>query len=199
MKTLCSVFVVFLFASCATAQALSDPSTKPQVTVLQKKWRMEVRNAALDEDQFKVQKEREREERERRDWEIRNEKLKEQGMPTIPPPNRKPATRPRGISVAYIYEAKIRNTGEKEIRKLTWDYVFFDPDTQREVGRQRFESEVRIGPGKTRNVVVRSSSSPTGTIDAAKAEKKPRNLYSEQVIVQSIGYADGSIWQAPSK
>jgi len=198
MKALRSAFVVFLFASCATAQALFDLSAKSDVTVLQKKWRMEVRNAKLDEDQFEVQKDREREERARRDWEVQNEKLKEQGMPTTAPPARRPATRARGLSVTYIYEVKIRNTGEKDVRTLTWDYVFFDPVAEREVGRRRFVSEVRIGPGKTRNVVVRSSSSPTGTIDVAKAGKKSQELYSEQVIIQSVGYADGSVWKAAS-
>ncbi|HKQ79140.1 MAG TPA: hypothetical protein VJ810_35925 [Blastocatellia bacterium] len=190
MKVPCSVFSLFLFASCAAAQVLSDLPSKPNVIVLQKKWRMEVRNAALDEDQFKVLKEREQEERERRDLERQNEIRTRQGMPTSTPPDRRPATRARGISITHIYEVKIRNTGEKEIRTLTWDYVFFDPGTEREVGRRRFVSEVRIGPGKTRNVVVRSATSPTGAIDAAQAGKKSRDLYSERVIIQSVGYAD---------
>jgi len=198
MKVLCSVFVLFLFASFAIAQVLSDLSVKPKVIVLQKKWHMEARNAALDEDQFKVLKEREQEERARKDLERQNETRTQQGMPTAAPPVRKPATRARGLSVTYIYEVKIRNTGEKEIRILTWDYVFFDPGTEREVGRRQFVSEVRIGPGKTRNVVVRSASSPTGAIDAAKAGKKSRDLYSEQVMIQSVSYADGSVWKATS-
>lgn len=198
MNIPCPVFVLFLFASIATAQVLSDLSAKPNVIVLQKKWRMEVRNVALDEDQFEAQKEREREERARRDREKLNEKLNEQGMPSKQTPDRNPATRPREISVAYIYEVKIRNTGEKETRTFSWDYVFFDPATEREVGRRRFVSEVRIGPGKTRNVVVRSPSSPTGTIDAAKASKQSHDLYSEKVIIQSVTYADGSVWKAAS-
>jgi hypothetical protein len=197
MKALHSILVVFLVASCAIAHALSAPSTEPDVTVLQMKWRMDVRNAKLNEDQFEVEKEREREERQRRDLEIQNEKLKAQGMPTKLPPVHKPTTRPSGITVTYIYEVKFKNTGEKEVRRLSWDYVFSDPDTKQEVGRQRFEGEVRIGLGKTKNVVMRSASPPTGTIDAAKAGKKSQNLYSEQVIIQKIGYADGSIWQAP--
>jgi hypothetical protein len=198
MKVLCSVFALFLFASCATAQVLSDLPSKPNVIVLQKKWHMEVRNAALDEDQFKVLREREQEERERKDRERQNEIRARQGMPTAIPPDHRSATRARGISVTYIYEVKIRNTREKEIRTLTWDYVFFDPGTEREVCRRRFVSEVRIGPGKTRNVVVRSATSPTDAIDAAQAGKKSRDLYSEQVIIQSVGYADGSVWQAAS-
>ena len=199
MKVLCSVFVLFIFASCATAQALSDLSAKPNVIALQKKWRMDVHNAALDEDQFKVLKEREQEERERKDRERQNEIRSQQGMPTVAPPVRRPETKDRGISVTYIYEVKFRNIGEKEIRTLTWDYVFFDPGTKREVGRRQFVSEVRIGPGKTRNVVARSAASPTGAIDAAKAGKESKDMHTEQVIIQSVGYADGSVWQAASR
>ena len=110
MKVLCSVFALFLFTSCATAQVLSGLPAKPNVIVLQKKWLMEARNAALDEDQFKILKEREQEDRERRDRERQNQIRIQQGMPTVAPPVRDPATRARGISVTYIYEVKIRNT-----------------------------------------------------------------------------------------
>lgn len=119
-------------------------------------------------------------------------------MSSSAPPVRKTIRRARGLSVTYIYEVKIRNIGKKDIRSLAWDYVFFDPGTQREVGRRKFVSEVSIGPSKTRRVVVRAASSPTGIIDAAQAGKNSRNLYSEQVIIQSVGYADGSGWKAPS-
>ena len=109
-----------------------------------------------------------------------------------------PETGRRGLSVTYIYEVKVRNTGEKEIRTLIWEYVFFEPGTERELGRRRFVSRESIGPGKTRNLVLRSASSPTGTIDASKAGKKSRDEYSEQVVIQRIEYADGSVWQAAS-
>ncbi|MBP6822818.1 MAG: hypothetical protein KA368_14810 [Acidobacteria bacterium] len=59
-------------------------------------------------------------------------------------------------------------------------------------------SEVRISSGKTKTVAERSSSPPTGSIDAAKAGKKPQEPYSEQMIIQGISYADGSEWKAAS-
>ena len=101
-------------------------------------------------------------------------------------------------AVAYVYEVKIRNTGEKRIRTLTWEYVFFEPGTELEVGRRRFVSRVNIPPGRTGNVVMRSTSPPTGTFDAAKAGKKSSDQYAEQVVIQSVVYADGSVWQAAS-
>ena len=200
MKVTCSVLLLCLFGTCASAQALSNPSDIPNVTVVQKKWRIEVRNPALDKDPLKAIKEHEQEERERRDTDRQNEIRAQQGMPKVAPPVRVPApeTGARGVSVTYIYEVRVRNTGEKEIRTLVWEYVFFEPGTERELGRRRFISRVSMGPAKTRNLAERSSSPPTGTIDARKAGKKSRDQYSERVVIQRIEYADGSVWQAAS-
>ena len=198
MKVLCSVLVLFLFALCASAQALSHPSAGPGVTVIEKKWRIDVRNPALEKDPVKAMKEREEEERKRKAADRLNEQLNQAGMPPVAPPVRAPATDtgPRGLSVTYVYEVKFSNTGAKRIRSIAWEYVFFEPGTKREAGRRRFVSEVSIGPGRSRNVVVRSALSPTGTFDATKAGKKPRDQYSEEVVIRSVGYADGSVWQA---
>lgn len=200
MKFLSLVLLLFIFAQCATAQVLSNPSELPKVTIIQKKWHIEVRNPALDKDLFKSIKEREQEERKQRDLDKQNQIRAQQGMPTVVPPvsGPVPETGDRGLSVTYIYEVKVRNTGEKEIRSLTWDYVFYEHGMEREVGRRRFVSKLSISRGKTRNLVMRSASSPTGTIDATKAGKKSRDHYSEQVVIQRIEYADGSVWQAVS-
>lgn len=198
MNVLCFVFVLCLSASFSKAQIPSEQPAKPDVIVLQKKWREEYRNAALEEDQFKIQKEREQQERARIDLERQNAIKNQQGMPPTLPPAPRLSKREQGISVAYIYEVKFKNTAAKEIRTLTWEYVFFDPGTNREVGRRRFVSKVGIGAGKTKTVVERSSSPPTGAIDAAKAGKKSQDRYSEQVMIQSLGYADGSEWKAAS-
>ena len=198
MKVLCSMLVLFLFALCASAQALPKLSAGPRVTVIQKKWSIDVHNPALEKDPFKDIKEHEQEVREQNAVATENENRARQGEPPLPPPVHQPAseTGARGLSVTYLYEVKVSNTGEKAIRTLTWEYVFFEPGTEREVGRLRFVSRVSISPGRTRDVVVRSASSPTGTIDATKAGKKSRDLYSEQVVIRSIGYADGSVWRA---
>jgi len=202
MRLLYSMFMLFWVAAGASAQTLSNPPGGPEVTVIQKKWSMDVRNPALEKDPIKAMKDREEEERKRKAAESMNEKRTQQGMPAAVNPGRAPAPAPatgdRGLSVTYVYEAKVRNTGPKPIRTIIWEYVFFDSDTKKEVGRQRFESDVSISPGKTRNLVMRSPSSPTGTgtIDATKAGKKSGEQYTEQVVIKSVRYADGSVWQS---
>ncbi|MEO8435851.1 MAG: hypothetical protein ABI596_13205 [Pyrinomonadaceae bacterium] len=199
MRLLCSMLVLFLFALGASAQALSNRSAGPELTVMQKQWRMDVRNPALEKDPLQSIKGREQEVRAQQDVARQNERRIQEGLPALAPPVRLPApSGPRGLWVTYIYEVNFHNTGEKGIRKLTWDYVFYEPGTEQEVGRLQFVRRVSIGPGKTRSVVVRTRSSPTGTIDATKAGKKSRDLYSEQIVIKSIGYADGSVWQAAS-
>lgn len=200
MKVPGSMLMLVLFVLCASAQTPSKLSAGPEVTVLQKKWRMDVRNPALEKDPLWPNKQREQEEALQREDARENENRIRMGEPTLPPRVRvpRPDRGPRRLWVTYIYEVKVRNTGVKEIRTLTWEYEFFEPGTERLVGRLRIVSNVNISPGKTRNVLVRTTSSPTGTVDATKAGKKPQDQYSERVVIRSVSYADGSVWQATS-
>lgn len=201
MKVLCSVLMVFLFALCASAQVVTNPSATPRVTVIQQNWRIEVRNPLLEKDPLKPNKERQQEELDLKGDARANESRLKQGLPALPPRVRVAASESGapGPSVTYIYEVKVRNTGEKSIRTLTWEYLFFEPGTEREVGRRRFVSRVSIPRGRTRTLIMRSAMPPTGSVDATKAGKKSRDQYSEQIVIQSVVYADGSVWHSASK
>jgi len=194
------MLLLFLFASWALAQASSDKSVPPDVTIVPKKWRIDVRNPALDRNPVADMQARQAADQIRRETERNNELMVERGMPApttqVPDANRN--ARRRGMLVTYLYEAKVTNNSEKVIRTLIWDYVFFEPGTESEVGRRRFVSKVNIGPGKTTNLVVRSLAAPTSTVDARVADKKPQEQYSEKTVIQSVQYADGSMWRPPS-
>ena len=71
--------------------------------------------------------------------------------------------------------------------------MFFEPGTQREVGRRQFISKENIEPGKTKTLVIRTPLPPTDTIDSSKADKKSRNQYSEQIVITA-----SSIWKTLS-
>jgi hypothetical protein len=197
MKILTSALVLFLFAVCASAQNSSAPT---DVTVLQNKWRIDLYNPALDKDPLAASKEHQQEVRQQQANAQENENRKRQGEPALPPVIPKSAgdSGAGRLTAFYIYELKVRNSGRQEIRTLTWEYIFFEPGTTREVGRLQFVSKVSMKPGTTKNLTVRSKDSPTGTLDATKAGKKERDQYSEQVVIRSIEYADGSVWSSAS-
>jgi hypothetical protein len=112
-------------------------------------------------------------------------------------------TSPRGSSgkplVMYIYDVKINNTSSKTIRKLVWEYVVVDEDTQREVGNHRFTSMVRLHPGKSAQLVGHSYFPPSSIVDAKKADNVSPGKYSERVVIHLITYNDKSVWKRNSK
>jgi hypothetical protein len=199
MRVISLLLLLFLTGVYAPAQDLSTATDAPGIVVLEKKWRSEVRNPALEEDPLKVNEEQREQERAARQNQADNVIRARLGLPALPPPLPRPSTRPAmgKPTVEYVYQAKIKNTGTKAISRLVWEYVFFDPATQREVGRRRYESKVKIRPGKTESLTARSSSPPTGTVDAAQAGKKMKELYTEKVLIERIEYADGSFWSRP--
>lgn len=200
VRLLCSMLILFSLGPGAPAQVVSDKTDGSNVTVIEKKWRIDVRNPKLDRDPVEDMNERDRAERARIATQRTNDILGERGMPaptiTVPDANRQ--ARSRDVQVFYIYELKLTNTAEKTIRTLIWEYVFFEPGTETEVGRRRFVSKVSIGPGKTTNLVVRAVAPPTKSIAASQAGKNPREQYSEQIVIQSVQYDDGSMWRLKS-
>ena len=98
------MLVLFLFSLCASAQALPNPSAGPRVTVIQKKWHLEVINPALEKDPLKANKDRQQEEIQQRSDARENENRIQQGVPTLPPTVRVPTpeTGAHGLSVAYV-------------------------------------------------------------------------------------------------
>jgi hypothetical protein len=97
----------------------------------------------------------------------------------------------------FIYKTKIKNTHTAAITQIDWDYVFFERGTENEIGRQEFTSDEQIGPGKTKELVVTITSPPTRTISVTSLNLEERDRLSEKIILVSIKYADGHIWQAP--
>lgn len=172
-------------------------SVTPNIEVLQNQWRVMVRNPLLDEDPFRANNERNQAELDQKEARRVSDIRIRQGKPAVRPPVRmRPIeSKPLDPWATYFYEIKIKNNGQKEIRAIVWDYVFFEPGTQREVGRRQFISKESVDPGKTKTLIIRSTLPPTDTIEASKSDKKPRNQYSEQIIISAIEYQDGSIWQ----
>ena len=96
----------------------------------------------------------------------------------------------------FIYKAKLKNIAESAITELDWDHVFYERDTENELGRQQFTSTEQIGPGKTRELVVTLTSPPTHTVSVTSLNIEERKRFTEKIEVIRVKYADGRVWQA---
>ena len=65
--------------------------------------------------------------------------------------------------------------------------------TGQELVRQRFESKLKIGPGKERGVTAYTDSNPPMIVNAATSEKAGK-AWVEEAILLMVEYADGSNW-----
>jgi len=97
----------------------------------------------------------------------------------------------------FIYKATVKNLGNKVIKTIDWDYVFFDRATETEIGRQQFTSEEKIAPGKSKELVVTIRKPPTQTISLTALNKNEAGSLDGRVILVRIDYADGTSWQRP--
>ena len=96
----------------------------------------------------------------------------------------------------FIYKTKIKNNAASAITEIDWDHVFYERGTENELGRQQFTSTEQIGPGKTRELAVTTTSPPTHTVSVTSLNLEERDRFTEKVFVIRVKYADGRVWQA---
>ena len=206
MKTLGLLLLIFLPAVTTSAQTSPSESDPPDVAVLQKSWRSEVRYPRLEaalsntsSDVFRPNDEHNEAVRAQREAARENTARVRQGETVMvkPSPKRLPDPVDNAPVTVYVYSMRLRNNGERTIRSIVWEYIFIDPQTLDEVGHHRSAAKVKIGSGKTENLVERSDAPPIGVVDITKAGKDARNRYTERIVIQRIEYADGTFWQRP--
>ncbi|MBA3515283.1 MAG: hypothetical protein H0T77_13015, partial [Pyrinomonadaceae bacterium] len=98
---------------------------------------------------------------------------------------------------AFLYRTSVRNTSDRTIKEIDWDYVFLDAATEEELGRRQFTSVQTIGPGKSKELSFMLPAPPTQRISVYALDKKERIGFEEQVVIVRVKYSDGSVWQAP--
>ncbi len=97
----------------------------------------------------------------------------------------------------FLYRASVKNSSEKTIKEIDWDYIFLDPATGEELGRRQFTSVQSIGPGKSRELSFMVTAPPTQRISVYALDKRERTGLGERVIIVRAEYSDGSVWQVP--
>ena len=97
----------------------------------------------------------------------------------------------------FVYKTTIKNLSNKTIKLIDWDYRFFDRQTETELGRREFTSEEKIGPGKSKELIVTITKPPTQTISLTALNSKERDALMELVVPMRVEYTDGTSWQRP--
>ena len=201
MKLLNLLLLGLLLAGATLAQSASAPSDPPGVTVTRFSWHKDIYVPALFDDPMTPNQEQADLKREQKAIKKANTARVAGGQTPLPMPTREIASSrrdiPAGPSVNYLYEAKVKNAGEKTIKMIVWEYLLFDPETEVQVGRHQFIDTSRIRPGKTGNLIGYSATPPTSILLAKKAGKESEHKYTERVVINRIEYDDGSFWQPP--
>jgi len=198
MKSASLFMLGLLLTTPAFAQETPALADAPGISVSGANWRKDVFVPALYEDPMTPNQEQadlKREQIEVR--KVRNQQARG-GLSVLPPLTREVLSQGKemlpGPSTNYIYQAKFKNTGTKEIRSTVWEYLVWDAE-HTEIGRHRFVDITRIRPGKTATLNGYSATPATTVIHATKGGKDDK--VQERVIVIRIEYDDGTFWQRP--
>jgi hypothetical protein len=97
----------------------------------------------------------------------------------------------------FIYKATLKNNATAAIVEIDWDHVFLERGTENALGRQEFTSTEQIGPGKTRELVVKLTSPPARTVSVTSLNLEERNRFTEKITIIRVKFSDGRVWQAP--
>lgn len=95
----------------------------------------------------------------------------------------------------FSYRIKVQNNATNVIEVLFWEYQFSDGSNQPNVTRHQFICGVSIRPGKDKELEGFSMTSPGGVINVDALTRKSPNPLQENVVINRVEYADGSMWQ----
>jgi hypothetical protein len=99
----------------------------------------------------------------------------------------------------FVYKTKVKNNSTSAIVQIDWDYIFFERGTENEMGRQEFTSGEQIAPGKTKDLTVMMTSPPTKTVSITSLNLEEHDRFTEKIVLVSVKYADGRVWNAPGQ
>ncbi len=205
MKTLNLLIMMVLLTGSATAQDSTSTSGAPDVSVIKIDWRrVDGMNPVLVESRHSYDPEagQRRAVNASRTYEAKSSR--ESGGSSPPPRLLSVPSTPDPIPTlvpwsGYLYEFTVKNTGTKVIRHVVFEHSFIDPSTQHTVRRRQYKSKVRIAPGMTAKITASSKLPPFGVINARQTGQTSQVQSSEQMVIQKIKYADGSVWQRETK
>jgi len=95
----------------------------------------------------------------------------------------------------FAYRIKVQNPSEKVVEIVFWEYQFNDPANPDLVARRQFLCGVNIAAGKGKDLEGFSLSSPSDVVNVKTLADNTAKPFKENVLINRVEYADGSIWQ----
>jgi hypothetical protein len=95
----------------------------------------------------------------------------------------------------FAYQVKVQNTSAKVVEILFWEYQFTDRSNPAALARRQFLCGVNIKSDKAKELQAFSLSGPSDVISVATLANKSGDPFQENVVINRVEYADGSIWQ----
>jgi hypothetical protein len=98
----------------------------------------------------------------------------------------------RATIYVFKYTAKVvlKNTGAKSIKATSWDYVFTDAESGKEIKRFKIQSKQQILSNESQTLVK-------DIFIAPDEDTRPLSSAKQGVEVVRIEYTDGSVWKRP--
>jgi hypothetical protein len=95
----------------------------------------------------------------------------------------------------FAYRIKVQNAAEKIVEIVFWEYQFHDPANPDLVARRQFLCGVNIAAGKGKELEGFSLSGPSEVVNVKTLADNSTKPFKEDVLINRVEYADGSIWQ----
>lgn len=96
----------------------------------------------------------------------------------------------------FTYRIKVENQSANVAEVVFWEYQFLDPSNPELIARRQFLCGVSIPTGKGKELEGFSLSGPSDVVDVKTlANNNSANPFKENVLINRVEFADGSIWQ----
>lgn len=188
-----ALFALTLINTSAAPQTKSQQDP-PAIVILKFSWNDYVYRPDWDRDQYRTPIQAANDEREQIE-KNRSSNARAGALPPMPEYRRKQTI--EGTK-RFQYRVTVKNTGEKTIKTIAWDYVFVALEGQKDVARHSFVSKDKIKPGANSELIRFSIAQPIKVVSVRALENgNARQPYKERVVIKKIEYTDGSIWQRP--
>ena len=98
-------------------------------------------------------------------------------------------------TTGYTYTANVRNDSGKTVVVVFWEYSFGEVARPQNIVRRQFLCSVKLKNGQSKELSAFSQLGPSDVIDAKSLANPDGKLFNENVTVNRIEFADGSILQ----